>query len=105
MAQHFAGRVDRYSIWNEPNWRTWLGPLKSAPATYRQLYSRGYKAIKQADPRAKVLIGETSPFARPGMSTAPLDFLRKVALRRQEVQAPQALVPEAQGRRLRAPSL
>jgi hypothetical protein len=79
VAQHFAGRVDRYSIWNEPNWKTWLGPLKSAPATYRQLYSRGYTAIKQADRRAKVLIGETSPFARPGMSTAPLAFLRKVA--------------------------
>ena len=26
--QHFAGRVDRYSIWNEPNWKTWLGPLE-----------------------------------------------------------------------------
>ena len=25
-AQHFKGRVDRYSIWNEPNWKTWLGP-------------------------------------------------------------------------------
>jgi hypothetical protein len=79
VAKHFAGRVDRYSIWNEPNWKTWLGPLNSAPATYRQLYSRGYTAIKKADRRAKVLIGETSPFARPGMSTAPLAFLRKVA--------------------------
>ena len=79
VAEHFAGRVDRYSIWNEPNWKTWLGPLKNAPALYRSLYSRGYDAIKEADPRAKVLIGETSPFQRPGMSTAPLAFLRKVA--------------------------
>jgi hypothetical protein len=79
VAQHFAGRVDRYSIWNEPNWKTWLGPLKSAPAIYRQLYSRGYTAIKKADRRAKVLIGETSPFARRGLSTGPLAFLRKVA--------------------------
>jgi hypothetical protein len=78
VAEHFAGRVDRYSIWNEPNWRTWLGPLKSAPALYRSLYTRGYNAIKDADPRAKVLIGETSPFARSGQSTAPLAFLRKV---------------------------
>ena len=31
VAKHFKGRVDRYSIWNEPNWRTWLGPLKNAP--------------------------------------------------------------------------
>jgi Cellulase (glycosyl hydrolase family 5) len=78
VAEHFAGRVDRYSIWNEPNWKTWLGPLKSAPALYRSLYTRAYAAIKKADPRATVLIGETSPNARPGLSTAPLDFLRKV---------------------------
>jgi hypothetical protein len=79
VAEHFAGRVDRYSIWNEPNWKTWLGPLKSAPALYRSLYTRGYAAIKAADPRAKVLIGETSPNGRAGLSTAPLAFLRKVA--------------------------
>jgi hypothetical protein len=79
VAEHFAGRVDRYSIWNEPNWRTWLGPLKSAPGLYRSLYTRGYAALKDADPRAKVLIGETSPTERPGLSTAPIAFLRKVA--------------------------
>ncbi len=77
-ATHFKGRVDRYSIWNEPNWKTWLGPLKSAPALYRAMYVRAYSAIKTADPRAKVLIGETSPYGRPGLSTAPLAFLRKV---------------------------
>jgi hypothetical protein len=77
-AQHFRGRVDRYSIWNEPNWRTWLGPLSSGPALYRSLYVRGYNAVKKADPRAKVLIGETSPYGRPGLSTAPLAFLRKL---------------------------
>jgi hypothetical protein len=78
VAEHFAGRVDRYSIWNEPNWKTWLGPLKSAPALYRSLYQRGYEAIKETDPRAKVLIGETSPYGRSGLSTAPLAFLRAV---------------------------
>jgi Cellulase (glycosyl hydrolase family 5) len=78
-ASHFKGRVDRYSIWNEPNWKTWLGPLKSAPALYRSMYVRAYAAIKKADPRAQVLIGETSPYGRPGLSTAPLAFLRKVA--------------------------
>src|SRR5918992_1267933 len=78
-AQHFKGRVDRYSIWNEPNWKTWLGPLKSAPSIYRAMYVRAYSAIKKADRRAKVLIGETSPYARPGLSTAPLAFLRKMA--------------------------
>jgi hypothetical protein len=79
VARHFAGRVDRYSVWNEPNWKTWLGPLKAAPSIYRSLYTRAYSAIKDADSRAKVLIGETSPYARPGSSTAPLAFLRAVA--------------------------
>lgn len=78
-AQHFTGRVDRYSIWNEPNWRSWLGPLNSAPTQYRGLYSRGYAAIKRADPSAKVLIGETAPYARRGRSTAPIAFLRSMA--------------------------
>jgi hypothetical protein len=78
VADHFQGRVDRYSIWNEPNWKTWLGPLTSGPALYRQLYVKGYAAIKAADPAAKVLIGETAPFSKRGWSTSPLAFLRGV---------------------------
>ena len=77
--QYFKGRVDRYSIWNEPNWKTWLGPSRAAPGLYRSLYARGYRAIKAVDPAAKVLIGETSPYRRPGFSSAPLAFLRSVA--------------------------
>jgi hypothetical protein len=78
VGAHFRGRVDRYSIWNEPNWKTWLGPLASAPALYRNLYVKGYGAIKAADPAAKVLIGETAPFSKKGWSTSPLAFLRGV---------------------------
>jgi hypothetical protein len=77
-ATHFKGRVDRYSIWNEPNWKTWLGPLRRAPSIYRSLYTRSYSAIKKADRKAKVLIGETAPYERRGLSTAPIAFLRKV---------------------------
>ncbi len=77
-AEHFKGRVDRYSIWNEPNWKTWLGPLGNGPSLYRALYAKGYAAIKAADPAAKVLIGETAPFSRRGYSTSPLAFMRGV---------------------------
>jgi len=80
-ASHFKGRVDRYSIWNEPNWHSWLAPMKTAARQYRTLYRRSYSAIKAVDPRAKVLIGETAPFRRPGLSIAPLAFLRKLACR------------------------
>jgi Cellulase (glycosyl hydrolase family 5) len=78
-ARHFGRRVDRYSIWNEPNWHSWLGPLKSAATLYRSLYYRGYKAIKAANPKARVLIAETAPYGRKRLSIAPLSFLRRVA--------------------------
>jgi hypothetical protein len=77
-AEHFSGRVTRYSIWNEPNYVSWLSPLKSAPKVYRGLYTSGYSAIKAVDPSAQVLIAETSPYALPKRATAPLAFLRGV---------------------------
>jgi hypothetical protein len=78
-AKHFKGRgVDRYSIWNEPNYRGWLAPMKSSPKLYRGLYASGYSAIKRADRKAKVFIAETSPYATRRNSIAPLKFLRGV---------------------------
>ncbi len=77
-ALHFKGRVDRYSIWNEPNYVSWLEPHGIAPALYRELYQAAYKQIKRADRRALVLIGETAPYAIRRRSIAPLEFLRDV---------------------------
>ncbi len=78
VAVHFKGRVDRYSIWNEPNLSPWLSPSKSAPKLYRSLYSAGYTWIKTVDPKAQVLFGELAP-NRDGRTIAPLKFLRDVA--------------------------
>jgi Glycosyl hydrolase family 1 len=86
-AEHFRGRVDRYSIWNEPNYVRWLSPLSRGPKLYRALYLAGHGAIKRADPSAKVLIGETSPFENRGRSTAPLKFLRGVTCATREYAA------------------
>jgi hypothetical protein len=77
-AVHFAGRVTRYSIWNEPNYVSWISPLSAGPRVYRSLYTTGYAAIKKADPAASVLIAETSPYALKKRATAPLAFLRGV---------------------------
>jgi hypothetical protein len=77
VVSHFAGRVDRYAIWNEPNLSAWLSPGKRAGSLYRALYSAGYKNAKAADPRAKVLFGELAPVG-DGRVTAPLKFLRDV---------------------------
>ena len=87
-AQHFKGRVDRYAIWNEPNYPTWLAPQRKSPRIYRKLYAAAYRQIKGADPHARVLIGETVPYGgtvryhgrrkRLGLATAPLEWLRGV---------------------------
>jgi len=78
-AAHFKGRVDRYSIWNEPNWSSWLLPHRFAAKTYRDLYTGAYAAIKRNDPAAAVLIGELAPIGRRGISDPPLAFLRNLA--------------------------
>ncbi|MDQ3935031.1 MAG: cellulase family glycosylhydrolase [Actinomycetota bacterium] len=75
-AARFKGRVDRYSIWNEPNHDGWLRPSAEAPRLYRALYVAGYAAIKQADPKAAVLFGETAPY-HGTRAMAPLTFLRR----------------------------
>ncbi len=77
-ARHFGGNIDRYSIFNEPNYVGWLAPLSSAPRLYRSMYVEAYKEIKAANPNAMVLIGETSPYALRRRATAPLAFLRKM---------------------------
>jgi hypothetical protein len=78
VATHFRGRVDRYSIWNETNYISWMQPFSKAPALYRELYEAAYKQIKRADKRALVLIGETAPYAIRKRAIAPLEFLRDV---------------------------
>jgi len=84
-AEHFKGRVNRYSIWNEPNYPAWIAPQDESPKIYRALYVAGYKAIKSVDPTAQVLIGETVPYGgvakgkRLGLATPPLAWLRGVA--------------------------
>jgi hypothetical protein len=75
-ATRFRGRVDRYSIWNEPNHDGWLRPSAEAPLLYRALYVAGHAAIKQADPGAAVLFGETAPY-HGSRAMAPLTFLRR----------------------------
>ena len=77
-ARRFKGKVDRYSIWNEPNYRTWLGPPREAAWRYRQLYQLSYRMIKRISPRAKVLFGETSPY-KTRHAIPPLKFLRRAA--------------------------
>jgi hypothetical protein len=80
-AAHFRGRVERYSIWNEPNYASWLTPQSDAATIYRRLYTGAYAAICAADSAAKILIGETAGPAQPGLVTPAPHFIRAVACR------------------------
>jgi hypothetical protein len=50
-AKHFAGQVDHWQIWNEPNGGFWKG----SPEQYARLLAASGKAIHDANPKAKVL--------------------------------------------------
>lgn len=65
--QHFRGRVNRYSLENEPD-------LRMSPDKYRQLFVRGQKALAGADRSARVLFGELSP-------KDPIGYTKKVLAR------------------------
>jgi Cellulase (glycosyl hydrolase family 5) len=56
LAQHWAGRVAAYEIWNEEDSASWWagGPN---PAAYTQLLKATYPVVKAADPGATVVLG------------------------------------------------
>jgi hypothetical protein len=43
------------------------------------MYLAAYRIIRHYDRRAKILIGETSPYGKKGTSTSPVKFLRALA--------------------------
>jgi hypothetical protein len=83
--RHYPG-VHIWSIWNEPNLYSWLGPQRSkgtplSPSIYRGLYLAGYRGLDGAGHRGDTfLLGELMP--RGGTSpdkVRPLEFLREMA--------------------------
>jgi hypothetical protein len=94
VAKHYAARVDRYILWNEPNISAWLSPQASckkgrctpvAPHLYRSLVLAAYPAIKANDAGAQVIIGALSPrgqrLRRANTVMRPLLFLRRLGCR------------------------
>src|SRR5262245_29183369 len=69
--------VHYWLIWNESNLERWLEP--TVPGTYvRRLLNPAYRAIHQANRRAKVGGGVTGPRANVG-GLSPIDWLRGMA--------------------------
>ncbi len=62
LAQRYAGRVDAFEIWNEPNLRReWNTPRGISAASYVELLRLAYNAIKNADSTALVVTGGLAP--------------------------------------------
>ena len=85
-ARHFRASVNRYSLWNEPNWYTWLSPHKNAPLLYRELVQTGYKQVHRADSGAEVVAGELAPHFQKNISTPPLQFIREMVCVNKELK-------------------
>ena len=80
VVDRYKGRVDAYSIWNEPNHIGWLQPLKEQGTIYRGLFEAASRVVRKEDPAAKVIIAETAPYAsKKTTATPPLQFLRQLA--------------------------
>lgn len=72
VVRHFQGRVAAWEVWNEPNLPMFWRPAPN-PDDYARLLDAAYRAIKRANPRARVVLA--------GMSRIDLPFLRRVMAR------------------------
>ncbi len=62
VADRYAGRVDAYEIWSEPNLRReWNTPLGISASSYVELLRLAYSAIRTADPKTLVVTGGLAP--------------------------------------------
>jgi hypothetical protein len=84
LGAHFRTQVSNWSVWNEPNLSTFLGPQyvhgkAYSPKLYRRLYQAASGALKRSrNGRDRLLIGETAPRERKGKAISPLTFFRGV---------------------------
>ncbi len=84
LATRYAGRVDAYEIWKEPNLRReWNGKAYGKPisaAGYVDLLRVGYTAVKAADSAAVVVSGGLAPTGLDNADNALNDrnFLRQM---------------------------
>jgi len=77
VARRYSGRVEWFSIWNEPNHVLFLKPQREAPRIYRELVAAALPRIREHAPDAKVLVGETAPVGKPGTTIGPAEFMRR----------------------------
>lgn len=77
VATRYAGRIDSYEIWNEPNGNPFFSPVSAS--AYTDLLKAAYPAIKAADPDARVIGGVLGAVSTiPGLSQSPITFVKEM---------------------------
>jgi hypothetical protein len=74
-AKRYAGRVQAWQMWNEPNLPIFMGFTDNRAAVYAGLAKAAYPAIKAANPGATVVLSGLS--RKPGPDS-PAGFLRQL---------------------------
>jgi hypothetical protein len=77
VARRYSGKIEWFSIWNEPNHVMFLKPQRESPRIYRELVAAALPRIREHAPDAEVLVGETAPVGKPGTTIGPAEFLRR----------------------------
>ena len=77
VARRYSGKIEWFSVWNEPNHVLFLKPQREAPRIYRQLVAAAVPRIREHASEAKVLVGETAPVGKPGTTIGPAEFMRR----------------------------
>ena len=100
VARRYAGQVEAYELWNEPNLPTYLAPqwrrsggrfVEESPRIYKALVNTGYAGAKAGDPSARVVVGSTGPYGEPKAGQkrmAPARFWRALLCLRGTSKAP-----------------
>ena len=61
VVSRYAGRIDHFQIWNEPNIYPEWGEAPVNPEAYTKLLCHAYGRVKEANPEAVVLSGALAP--------------------------------------------
>lgn len=87
LAERYAGRVQAYEVWHEPNlrreWNSEVYPI--SPESYLELLRPAYAAVKAADPTAVVVSAGLAPTGFNDAVNALDDQLYLAALFRDEL--------------------
>ncbi|MGD8968665.1 MAG: hypothetical protein PVI07_14240, partial [Anaerolineae bacterium] len=66
FAERYGGQVDYYQIWDEPNLADHWGGGPVSPSAYADLLARTSRAIRAADPQARILLAGLAPTTETG---------------------------------------